>query len=97
MKRFFTPLCVLLLMLASFTAGMEYPRGDVDQNGDVNIGDVVTLIDYLLTGNWPAESEDPTVTFDVNGVLFKMIAVDGGTFDMGATMEPMIGRNRFIR
>lgn len=91
MKRLFTPMCVLLLMLASFTAGMEYPRGDVDQNGDVNIGDVVTLIDYLLTGNWPAESDDPVVTFDVNGVSFKMVAVDGGTFDMGATMEQGYG------
>ena len=39
-------------MLASFTAGMEYPRGDVDYNGKVNIADVVTLIDYLLTGTW---------------------------------------------
>ena len=85
MKRFITPLCVLLLMLASFTAGLEYPRGDVDQNGDVNIGDVVTLIDYLLTGRWPAES--PELTIDVNGVSFTMVAVEGGTFSMGATSE----------
>ena len=39
-------------MLASFTAGTQYPRGDVDYNGQVNIADVVTLIDYLLTGTW---------------------------------------------
>ena len=52
MKKFSSILFVLLLMLASFTAGMEYPRGDVDYNGKVNIADVVTLIDYLLTGTW---------------------------------------------
>ena len=52
MKKFSSLLVVLLLMLASFTAGMEYPRGDVDYNGKVNIADVVTLIDYLLTGTW---------------------------------------------
>ena len=40
-------------MLASFTASAQvYPRGDVDQNGKVNIADVATLIDYLLTGTW---------------------------------------------
>jgi len=87
MKRIFTVLSVLLLMLASFTAGMEYPRGDVDQSGDVNIGDVVVLIDYLLTGTWPDEPDDPAVTFNVNGVSFTMRAIEGGTFNMGATSE----------
>lgn len=42
-------------MLASFTAGMEYPRGDVDQNGEVNIADVTCLIDYIMTGTWDNE------------------------------------------
>lgn len=52
MKKINSLLFVLLLMLASFTAGTQYPRGDVDYNGKVNIADVVTLIDYLLTGIW---------------------------------------------
>ncbi|MBQ6167471.1 MAG: hypothetical protein IJK41_08625 [Muribaculaceae bacterium] len=52
MKKINSLLFVLLLMLASFTAGTQYPRGDVDYNGQVNIADVVTLIDYLLTGTW---------------------------------------------
>ena len=52
MKKIATLMCVLMLMLASFTAGVEYQRGDVDQNGSVNIADVATLIDYLLTGTW---------------------------------------------
>ena len=46
-------------MLASFTAGMEYQRGDVNQNGEVNIADVTCLIDYLLTGTWPDDPVTP--------------------------------------
>ena len=53
MKKFSSLLVVLLLMLASFTAGMEYQRGDVNQDGNVSISDVTCLIDYLLTGTWP--------------------------------------------
>lgn len=59
MKKFSSFLIVLLLMLASFTAGVQYPRGDVDYNGKVNIADVVTLIDYLLTGTWEEEPVAP--------------------------------------
>ena len=66
MKKFSSILFVLLLMLASFTAGMEYPRGDVDYNGKVNISDVTSLIDYLLSGYWPGEEpiepQDPQET-----------------------------------
>ncbi len=59
MKKIATLFFVLMLMLASFTAGVEYQRGDVDQNGQVNIADVVTLIDYLLTGTWDDEPVTP--------------------------------------
>ena len=55
MKKLSSFLVVLLLMLASFTAGIEYPRGDVSQDGQVNISDVSVLIDYLLTGTWDDE------------------------------------------
>ena len=59
MKKFSSLLVVLLLMLASFTAGVEYQRGDVDQDGAVNISDVTCLIDYLLSGSWPDEPVTP--------------------------------------
>lgn len=59
MKKFSSLLVVLLLMLASFTAGVEYQRGDVDQDGQVNISDVTCLIDYLLSGTWSDESVTP--------------------------------------
>ena len=88
MKKFSSLLVVLLLMLASFTAGVEYQRGDVNQDGAVNITDVTCLIDYLLTGSWPEEPVTPqTETFTVNGVTFTMVGVQGGTFTMGATDE----------
>ena len=59
MKKFSSLLVVLLLILASFTAGVEYQRGDVDQDGQVGISDVTCLIDYLLTGTWSDEPVTP--------------------------------------
>lgn len=59
MKRIVICLCVLSLMLVSFTAGVEYQRGDVDQDGRVTIDDLTCLIDYLLTGSWGDEFVAP--------------------------------------
>ena len=88
MKKFSSLLVVSLLMLASFTAGVEYQRGDVSQDGHVDIADVTCLINYLLHGTWDDEPMTPQIeTFTVNGVSFSMVAVDGGTFTMGATSE----------
>ena len=40
------------MMLASITANAQnYPRGDVSQDGQVNISDLSSLIDYLLQGS----------------------------------------------
>ena len=61
-------------------------NADTDKNGSVNIADVTELIDYLLNGYWSWEELLPqTETFTVNGVSFKMVYVEGGTFTMGAT------------
>ena len=84
MKKFSSILIVLLLMLASFTAGLEYPRGDVNQDNMVDIDDVTCLISYILNGTWPDEGP-ASETFTVNGVSFTMIPVEGGTFTMGLT------------
>lgn len=84
MKKIASVLCVLALALASFTAAADqyelYPRGDFSEDGVVDISDVSALINYLLTGKWPAIE-----TITVNGVSFKMIGVEGGTFMMGAS------------
>ena len=88
MKKISSLLVVLLLMLASFSAGVEYQRGDVNHDGQVGISDVTCLIDYLLNGFWPDEPAVPqTESFTVNGVSFTMVTVEGGTFTMGATAE----------
>ena len=87
MKKTATLLFVLSLMLATFTAGAQDLRGDVDYDGKVSIADVTTLIDYLLSGQWPEDEQPMIETFTVNGVTFKMVTVEGGTFTMGATPE----------
>ena len=56
MKKIAICLGVLLWTLASFTAGVEYQRGDVDHDGQVGVSDVTCLIDYILTGTWGDET-----------------------------------------
>lgn len=92
MKKFsfFYLLPALLMFAVPFqTAADDYVRGDCDLDGNVNISDVTTLIDYLLRGSWEEGPIEPSETqsFTVKGVTFKMIKVDGGTFMMGATSE----------
>lgn len=58
---------------------------DVNSDGRVNISDVTTLINNLLTGTVEEITQFGNSTFTVNGVSFNMIAVEGGTFAMGAT------------
>ena len=88
---FLYPLLVMLAMLAPATAGAQFFRGDCDGNGNVNISDVTTLIDYLLSGDWSSPAGEPAngsvVTYDINGVPLKMVYVRGGTFTMGGTAE----------
>jgi formylglycine-generating enzyme required for sulfatase activity/uncharacterized protein YjdB len=63
-------------------------NADTDANGGVSIADVSMLIDYLLGSTvLPPKEEDGMVEYTVNGVTFKMVKVDGGSFTMGATEE----------
>ena len=52
--------------------------GDVTNDGAVDIADVNEVINIMLGKNAPKFTE-----YTVNGVKFKMIDVDGGTFMMG--------------
>ncbi|MGM9869502.1 MAG: SUMF1/EgtB/PvdO family nonheme iron enzyme, partial [Sodaliphilus sp.] len=58
---------------------------DVNGDGSVNVSDVTALVNLIINGG--DESEFKNRTFTVNGVSFEMIAVEGGTFTMGATSE----------
>jgi len=56
MKKFSAISVVLFLMFTSFTAfAQENLRGDVDQDGKVNIADVTCLINQLLDGTATAD------------------------------------------
>ena len=92
-KTFFKTVFILCLMALPFQSlADDFARGDTNLDGKVSITDVTTLINYLLSGNWPDSPQDPqempdSIVFNVNGVHFKMILVEGGNFYMGATSE----------
>ena len=60
---------------------------DANIDGEVAVSDISALIDYLLSGEWPEGICPEDGVFTVNGVSFTMIAVECGTFVMGATEE----------
>ena len=49
---------LVLAMAFPIVASAETQRGDVNNDGNVSIGDVAALIDYLLTKEWPASASD---------------------------------------
>ena len=70
-------------LLGTTSTGFKAANADTNKDGQVNIADVTTLIDYLLGADWPWVTE----TFKVYGISFKMVAVEGDTFTMGASAE----------
>ncbi len=58
--------------------------GDVTGDNNVDIADVNAVINIMLG---KSGQDEAITTFTVNGVSFKMVAVEGGTFTMGATAE----------
>jgi len=62
--------------------GSSNQRADVNYDGEVNIADVNTIINIILGGTAPTPPDILKIT--VNGQMFKMIKVEGGTFLMGA-------------
>ena len=79
-----------VVAIADATALIDYLLGnnpdinlanaDCDKDGLVTIADVTGIMDRLVNGEW---TEDEYEIFTVNGVTFKMIKVEGGTFMMG--------------
>ncbi len=59
------------------------PSADVNGDGEINIGDINAVIDIILGGGPTPPSN--IETFTVNGISFKMVKVEGGTFTMGAS------------
>ena len=68
------------LLVTRIADGAVYnSQYDLDGNGQIDILDANLLLENY-TG-------PVTRTYTVNGVTFKMVAVEGGTFTMGATSE----------
>jgi len=75
-------------LLGDNVSSFSVANADVNSDGAVSIKDVTTLIDNLLNSTSSQDEPVPqTETFVVNGVSFKMIAVEGGTFMMGESEE----------
>ena len=65
-------------------------NGDLDGDGVITAGDIVIIYNILLGNsgnNGNGNSDNGVQTFTVNGVSFKMVTVDGGSFMMGATSD----------
>ena len=87
---------ICLFMLAAIISLPVFSQGVVVHKKDgTRVVFPYETIDSIVTYNYneePPASEDidfdgKDQTFTVNGVSFKMIAVQGGTFTMGATSE----------
>ena len=85
-KSFF----LLAMLLVAFMGNGENRKDfDLNDDGVVDLSDISILINYILNPPEPEPEPEPFgyQTFTVNGVSFDMIAVEGGTFTMGATAE----------
>ena len=71
---------LLAARIASTTAGYD-SRYDLDGNGSIDAHDANMMLSLENYG------VGVTTTYTVGGVSFKMVAVEGGTFTMGATPE----------
>lgn len=58
--------------------GQNDPDCDLNDDGMVNTGDISALYSIILNGG------GNIIEYTVNGVKFKMVDVEGGTFNMGA-------------
>jgi len=62
-------------------------QGDLNSDGMVDVADILSLIHYVLKGEWPPvqpSSVDKLMTVEANGVSFNMVYVEPGSFVMGA-------------
>ena len=62
-------------------------NADVNYDGNIDINDVTDLIGAVLGTSQLVPKDKNTIPITVNGVTFKMVRVNGGTFTMGATAE----------
>ena len=76
----------VLNVMMGRASNISQEDADVNGNGEVDIFDVNQIICVML-GNATVPEPVPHKIYTVNGVSFKMVEVEGGTFTMGATAE----------
>ena len=67
----------LFMAISTNSNAQSFKKGDVNQDGRVDISDVVAVINIIANGGGDE-------IFFVNGVSFTMVHVEGGTFQMGS-------------
>ena len=82
MKKVLIYLCLMAFPLA---LSAQSKRGDVNSDGKVDISDIVAVINIIATGG--DDIVNKTVTYEVDGVAFNMVVVEGGVFKMGSTVS----------
>jgi formylglycine-generating enzyme required for sulfatase activity len=60
---------------------------DVDGDGFVTVADITIIYNVILGSESPVEPPAPVTEYTVNGVTFKMVEVEGGTFMMGVDQQ----------
>ena len=86
MRQKLTRLATTVLASVLCLMATAQPKAQVVGDGNVDIADVNGVINAMLGKDTPNPPSEET-TYTVNGVSFKMVAVEGGTFTMGATAE----------
>ncbi len=81
---YFTILFFLFMAFSTNSKAQTYKKGDVNQDGIVDISDVVAVINIIAFGGEEDTFPTEAVTYEVEGVQFTMIPVEGGMFKMGA-------------
>lgn len=59
---------------------------DIDGDGYITVADITIIYNIILGIESPEEPPAPVAEFTANGVTFKMIEVEGGTFMMGTEL-----------
>ena len=60
---------------------------DVDGDGFITATDITIIYNIILGSESPVEPPAPVTEYTVNGVTFKMVEVEGGTFMMGVDQQ----------
>ena len=73
----------IINIILNDNTGFDY-SADVNIDGEINIADINTIIQNILDGDVTPDENPDYYKFNVHGVSFKMIKVEGGTFTMGS-------------